>query len=300
MFQMPSLQVHDSLILAFDGSGSAVSTDDQYLRVESPTGDHLAASVSVSRNSTLPVNGLPHELLVDIFRIVRDTNRSTWSRRMVWIWLTHVCHYWRAVALSAPSLWDEIVVTSLPLLQTFIRRSRSTVLAITLPDAITNSAALATIITQHAPRIKTLNMLYNAVHSVIPHLKCQMSSVRNLVLETPYTNGYSTDEDELPDIYITKDQFPNLRSLSLTRFVLSWTSPLFTSLAHLHLIDLPDPEVSALLDIFAACPALETLSVCIAGLATYDDTPKTRMVTLPHVRKRFRTLRYLFQHCCST
>ncbi|KAH9926361.1 hypothetical protein B0H21DRAFT_839429 [Amylocystis lapponica] len=111
------------------------------------------------------------------------------------------------------------------------------------------------------------------------------ASVRNLVLETPYTIGYSTDEDELPDIYITKDQFPNLRSLSLTRFVLPWTSPLFTSLAHLHLFDLPDPEVSALLDIFAACPALETLSICIAGLATYDDTPKTRMVTLPHVRK---------------
>lgn len=55
-----------------------------------------------------PIRRMPAELLTQIFEY---TVRANWSSN-VWqsIQLSHVCQYWRAVALNSPSLWSEIKI----------------------------------------------------------------------------------------------------------------------------------------------------------------------------------------------
>jgi len=69
-------------------------------------------------NSSQPVNHLPPEILAHIFEAVqicwnltlRPFGKET-KRANEWLRVTHVCRYWRRVALSTPSLWTNIVLS---------------------------------------------------------------------------------------------------------------------------------------------------------------------------------------------
>ncbi|KAH8092673.1 hypothetical protein BXZ70DRAFT_452982 [Cristinia sonorae] len=62
-------------------------------------------------NAVSPVNQLPVELLVHIFRMIQDeilVHLPTTSSR--WIGLLHVCHHWRHVLLSEPIFWSRVLI----------------------------------------------------------------------------------------------------------------------------------------------------------------------------------------------
>lgn len=61
-------------------------------------------------NTLVPIACLPPETLFHIFKPCRDTSDehvALWQEK--WVAVTHVCHYWRAVTLSTPSLWAEVI-----------------------------------------------------------------------------------------------------------------------------------------------------------------------------------------------
>ncbi|KZV73615.1 hypothetical protein PENSPDRAFT_732804 [Peniophora sp. CONT] len=66
-----------------------------------------------TRNGMMPACNLPAEVLSHIFALARDV----WARKHAegertydigWICVTHVCSFWRNVALGTPSLWTTI------------------------------------------------------------------------------------------------------------------------------------------------------------------------------------------------
>ncbi|EMD36651.1 hypothetical protein CERSUDRAFT_123754 [Gelatoporia subvermispora B] len=108
----------------------------------------LMLSVAVlrqARNQSQPVNRLPPEILTIIFQRIAslvsaickskcgDPCRHRTHDNAV-VPLSHVCRYWRSVALSTPHLWRQIVVRrqSVELLKTSVERSRNVPLTVEL------------------------------------------------------------------------------------------------------------------------------------------------------------------------
>ncbi|KAF6746065.1 hypothetical protein DFP72DRAFT_753524, partial [Ephemerocybe angulata] len=56
------------------------------------------------------VNGLPEEVLVEIFFLHATVMRTMEDpkKRNTWIHVTHVCRHWRVVALRNPLLWTDL------------------------------------------------------------------------------------------------------------------------------------------------------------------------------------------------
>ncbi|TFK84205.1 hypothetical protein K466DRAFT_472983, partial [Polyporus arcularius HHB13444] len=67
-----------------------------------------------SLNSRLPINSLPYEILVKIFRIVQTDPWIYQGRLINWNWLSiqAVCRHWRTVLCSDPLSWRTITVYS--------------------------------------------------------------------------------------------------------------------------------------------------------------------------------------------
>ncbi|TCD71711.1 dolichyl-phosphate beta-glucosyltransferase [Steccherinum ochraceum] len=58
------------------------------------------------QNARTAVGALPAELLAEIFKLCRGIGDNDFSHE--WLYLTHVCHRWREVALQSALLWTRI------------------------------------------------------------------------------------------------------------------------------------------------------------------------------------------------
>lgn len=70
------------------------------------------------RNSHLPVHRIPPEILVEIFLRVQE--EAIYPRKS----LTHVCHQWRALALSISALWCDISLSDRDVSKALLERCK--------------------------------------------------------------------------------------------------------------------------------------------------------------------------------
>ena len=102
-------------------SSNATLTQDQRTAVLDKVRYHHA---EISRlyqflNAHEPIMHLPEEVLIHIFLFVKQS-----QGRYCWLHITHVCHYWRQIALEAPRLWTDILVDkNLRYINAFVSRS---------------------------------------------------------------------------------------------------------------------------------------------------------------------------------
>ncbi|KAH7909432.1 hypothetical protein BJ138DRAFT_1155292 [Hygrophoropsis aurantiaca] len=103
----------------------------------------LAAKIADLESQKHPINWLPAELLIHIFVFSTTVNADA-SKKLSFntfpINLSHVCRKWRQITLSTSSLWSNILYQtnrwySEPL-ETFLERSRASVLDITFAPAL--------------------------------------------------------------------------------------------------------------------------------------------------------------------
>ncbi|KAJ6467141.1 hypothetical protein C8R47DRAFT_1056187, partial [Mycena vitilis] len=81
-------------------------------------GEHEATSIELTRVRSIlsPLRQMPAEVLCDIFSWTLPSPRSALRRERLdtnespWV-LGRICHRWRAVAVSTPSLWTAIAMT---------------------------------------------------------------------------------------------------------------------------------------------------------------------------------------------
>lgn len=223
-----------------------------------------------------------------------------------WITATHVCRYWRQVALADPNLWRTIVFDlGAEWAEEMLARSKATLIFYSrdlsfqprisrrrsLDDEVTLRKHLSHVrrlvlsgspeslepavraLTTPAPHIESLELLRNAPH------------FRELCITLP------------PDIFAHKA--PKLRHVTLFGCTVPWDSSLFHDLTHLDIrvppvVPFPRsapaaqtdilavPSLDRLLSILEAMPSLEilTLGNC---LPRRDST--SRVVSLRHMTK---------------
>ncbi|KAI0320594.1 hypothetical protein OF83DRAFT_1212105 [Amylostereum chailletii] len=126
------------------------------------------------RNDCAHVSRLPQEVLVRIFRAMERPQRrmlyySRFSYDLGWMLVTHVCQYWREVALDNSSLWSTLRCADVsPAWGTEImKRSKQAPLNVEVSTASDRSSArqpsikdiLEEIMTSHSHHLRNLKLV---------------------------------------------------------------------------------------------------------------------------------------------
>lgn len=201
------------------------------------------------------ITALPVELLLGIFRIHVASHR--YSRYPYkWIAITHVCRFWRELAIhQGPDLWDRIVVLRPDCVQAMLERSKNTPLSVQVGSRYWSPA----------------------VQHLIPHLH----RIRSLELQGPFVRY---------DEFAHKSATPMLEELYLIGYRYAFTDCIFCStLKHLEIRGTSDfaclrDSAKKLLTAFARMVMLETVilesATLLLPLSIHENHDVTYMTHL--------------------
>ncbi|KAI0353318.1 hypothetical protein OH77DRAFT_619263 [Trametes cingulata] len=236
------------------------------------------------------IDELPTELLVEIFRLVRDEHWLSWTQVM------GVCRRWRDVAWSTPSLWTTLRAhkrfSEPQVLDKFLRRSGSLNLDVTLRVNPAYCDTLLNAILPHRNRLRALTLFF--VRWKVPLVQKVLNSVAGPIRDLSLCCASSP----APMIPISAVAFPSLRSLRTDAILPAPRSATFRfdGVTRLHVSNVsrlarPDPLAPLeyhLLNTLAAFPDLEELELkdALPSIWQVEGIP-TNMVVL----EKLRTLR---------
>ncbi|TDL23033.1 hypothetical protein BD410DRAFT_186955 [Rickenella mellea] len=221
------------------------------------------------------ISCLPAEILCRMFSFVV-------SQDLFWISLTHVCWYWRRVALDDSVLWSHIHTQHAASVGEFLDRSRKTPLNILISDPYTtpfngehrrpfngwNEDRLRAFRRGNFQRanLQCINQIYRIRSLEFNLTSGRVSSELLSLLTQPapvlehlrFCNADSVPEELFCGV------MPRLRSLDLDGTILPWGSSIFRGLTRLSLRNLDysrAPDINQLLGILHSCPKLVNLSL---------------------------------------
>ncbi|OBZ66056.1 hypothetical protein A0H81_13968 [Grifola frondosa] len=228
------------------------------------------AMVRRVRNSCQRSISLPPEILSTIFQYVPncsgilddgDDDDPMWASSYVdtvdIIPLTHVCHRWREVALSTPSLWCSISDLDPA---AFLERSGSMDLFLAITKDPKADHLIYDFLRSCGSRIRGLHWFYIEDTPLCYHLAFPIPRLRVLKIHC----GYLSMSVESPGTFLFHGHTPLLEYASI-RSCLWVPSESILSLTHLRLSDIPssdaNPGVDAILLLLSRTPNLEDLVI---------------------------------------
>ncbi|KAF6759761.1 hypothetical protein DFP72DRAFT_1042917 [Ephemerocybe angulata] len=229
---------------------------------------HDIRMLKTCRNSNRPVNRLPAEVLSHIFLILFWTVQAeaAENQKVFWIYATHVCRQWRAVALGCAALWCDFAFDMHgELMRTILPRSKNLPISVSLKcDGATDMEALGEVLS-HTTRICHLDL--SSAGCDLPSYSLALELMGSSApLLTTLSVSYATlmEEERLPENWL-KGGLPALKYLKLKNFELDWArvpfSPALTTL-HLEQSDSTNPDFAEMLQTFRGLPLLENLILC--------------------------------------
>lgn len=205
-------------------------------------------------------SSLPPELLGRIFGYHIQSCKELWHQGLpyqrprppsclpevgpyTWIRVTHVCRYWRNVALTNPLLWSQIVLTrSLDCIQTMIARSQQTPLTVQnytscrMGECAMPMHALRLVLLQlHRIRAVELCIKWWVFDDIAPALEKPTPLLESFKLSTP--SGLH-DTGFVPPVvrFSQVSGVPPLKDLTLCSYGFPWSNPTsFRCLNSLHI-----------------------------------------------------------------
>ncbi|KAG2344039.1 hypothetical protein BDR05DRAFT_1059298 [Suillus weaverae] len=245
-------------------------------------------------NSRVPVSRLPDEILLMVFNHIEEEKRldgyDSDDSLMIddigdapaCLVVTHVCRYWRKVALECPTLWTLIRCTPPLWLDVMLERSQKAPLVVSY-----SAFAIAVLedcmdkVLLHLPRIKHLELRVSEYE--IAHVMDLLSSQPAPILENFKFFLYSS----LPITLSTPNpifqgQAPLLRHLDVFISDRIWSSCIFGGVRTLRVVR---PSLPDLLAALRCMPALEQLTL-LYGLARsvqpipFDKVPLARLKSM--------------------
>ncbi|KAJ7508354.1 hypothetical protein B0H11DRAFT_2304089 [Mycena galericulata] len=151
---------------------------------------HLYHHIEQHRVVLLPLRGFPPEIMNQIFLWARpesgvmippSNRQSPWN-------LSHVCSRWRAIALSIPALWCNILMTNnrwtahtRDTLHAQLKRSASCLLEISL---ISNNTPALTVLLDHSSRLRMIQIAYFSAETkkLLDRISGRLPELRTLSL----------------------------------------------------------------------------------------------------------------------
>lgn len=161
--------------------------------------------LSACRNSLLPVNRLPPEMLQRIFAfVVAPGSLIDRAASHLATSFAEVCHYWRGVALASADLWTCPPFSRPHLASAALERSKIMPLDVRARFPMKKpDHALNGVLEIHCTRIQSLRMYISDSSYIDGRLKSLLQgpllALRNLGLELARTEQESDGEVELPE-----------------------------------------------------------------------------------------------------
>ncbi|KJA19510.1 hypothetical protein HYPSUDRAFT_44278 [Hypholoma sublateritium FD-334 SS-4] len=255
---------------------------------------HLAAvqALRQQRNRLLPISSLPPEIMCNIFSFVKSGSRLTSVR---WTKVSHVCRYWRKVALNAAGLWCNLPLENLSWTVEMLARSKQVDISI---DTVVDSRKLASLekAFRHGARIRHISLIFHYYQDCewVPGV------LDNLPISAPHLETLSVDmgpEYKEENISIYEDTLvdvPNLRRLELTCCGANWDSHWFPQITHLKICDIPKPEELTWTRFMAALGNVHNLESLVLDYALPHDSASTSELDhLASINIHFSRLRVL-------
>ncbi|TFY64857.1 hypothetical protein EVG20_g5804 [Dentipellis fragilis] len=189
------------------------------------------------------ISRLPSELIALIFKALAAAHREsiypyTWGQRgwhrLGWIRVTHVCRYWREIAIQNSSLWCSIDTgLGLPFLEEQLARSKSSPISWSIHSDI--SPRQIALVSQHLFHIKHLSctdLLGRPGEFAEKVLTRPAPLLERLTITESTYSGQSQLLTILPS-GIFADSTPSLRCLSIRGAQLPWLLPTLSNLVEL-------------------------------------------------------------------
>jgi len=271
-----------------DEADARLRIDQEMQRLE----DTMRALKS-RRNMLTPISHLPPEILSKIFSCCQSDSTDH-KNPLGWIKVSHVSRYWRAVALTSPSLWGAIVFSRPKWVEEMLRRSKMASLTIKadltwVTPKILESVQVAL---RHSPRIRELGLIASSttLDKLFYSSPISLPNVHSLSLAVPRKERFGIAFGYIIPETVLDGDLPYLRRLELTKCNISWDSSLLSDLTHLKICDVSSvarSTINQVLDALERMPALEILDLHEALPLVPDGVtptlPVDRIVALPRL-----------------
>jgi hypothetical protein len=250
------------------------------------------------RNTLAPISVLPPEVLARVFHFLSlQEPPCSGKQDLGWIRATHVCRFWRQVALGDSSLWARISgrPTNLNLISGMLARTRNAPLDIDIDlDGTLFPELILLMFPPHLSHTRKLRL-----ETVI---SLHFDSFRGIYIEeAPVLEHFELDSFSSPIIFrelggttLFKGRAPSLRTLILTHVFIPWSLIPRGQLTRLEIslvgiyekpitsTDIPShDDLNQLIDLLVNCPELEVLVLdsCLPSQLTHF--PRAQTIHLP-------------------
>ena len=234
---------------------------------------HHILTLLTRRNSLAPISLLPPELLARIFHFHAAFERSSYHGETLGrIRVTHVCRYWRQVALEDSTLWARFsrLPPSTTCLAEMLDRAKGAPLVIDL-DNPRDSKTLS-MFSSHLSHIRELRL-----RNLPDSLTCENSIQELCSLEAPMLEHFEFEGRSVSPVVVPPSvgakffngQAPKLRTFSLCQVQIPWSLVPRTQLSQLRIVLYEETSTgyysplsdtsNQLIDVLTNNPALEDL-----------------------------------------
>ncbi|KAJ3540381.1 hypothetical protein NMY22_g4316 [Coprinellus aureogranulatus] len=115
-------------LLDADYASNPKGYDDKLVRRTAALKAEILA-IENHRNTLVPINQLPPEILSAIFDIVKARSKKSYGKpRLSWIRVSFVCRHWRTIALDSTSLWAAIDFMNPEIAELMLCRTKNSLL----------------------------------------------------------------------------------------------------------------------------------------------------------------------------
>ena len=232
------------------------------------------------KNSRLPINRLPPEILVMVATYM--------EHHEMLVGLTHVCTQWRRIITTCPTLWTDVRFDrgdvslaslcferakgcAVDVRYSFraLRRRRSPAKEPILPTVFPGNRIRSLFINRAWSTFQELVERWGDALSTLQVLEIDAGNSSIISLPTVLVGGALKDlklvGGAIPGLYIIKA--PNLTSLRLNEI---YETPC---------------SVTVILEFLEDSPALEEVSICANSISVDDFPPSNKTITLPRARR---------------
>ena len=194
-----------------------------------------------------------------------------------------VCHYWRTVLISSPSLWTRFSCCNVPQTAAGLDRCGSLPIHLNL-ERLISGAALRDVL-HRGNEVASLNITYTETR--IPPFRLFLPHARSLERLSVYDKSLGRGAGVRTLHEVWRDfKFPSLRELFAYRYLIPLEELNAPNLVHLALEEMGSYQIittHTILKLLRRIPLLETL--LISDIEVQDDTGASHSsIPLPHLR----------------
>ncbi|CAL1698645.1 unnamed protein product [Somion occarium] len=234
-------------------------------------------------DSSPRISSLPPELLIEIFLCHIDLLLKSFhewdSRPAFWFVVTHVCRYWRDLALACPQLWTLIFARDrLECISAVLERSGDMPLDVHHSDS-DKSCLHATLEALHRIRTLIVHLTDNQYTEFMHILPRPAPLLRRLSINTYMIQ---TDPPRAEHVLSFLNDVPALQDLSTNLYFNEFRHLLPPSLTRLE-IPIAPGFMSQVLECLFSLPLLNDLLLRMGD--SFDATYNGRPVSLSHLRR---------------